>query len=62
MTEQGAYSPDASHLAYVPFTHFADNWASQRGLKHYRGGTASPIWIANLADSAIVDEKFASVR
>jgi hypothetical protein len=48
MTEQGAYSPDASHLAYVPFTHFAD--------------TASPIWIANLADSAIVDEKFASVR
>ncbi len=53
MAEQGSYSPDGSHLAYVPFTNFADNWASQRGLKHYRGGTASPIWIANLADSAI---------
>jgi tricorn protease len=53
MAEQGAYSPDASHLAYVPFTNFADNWASQRGLKHYRGGTASPIWIANLADSSV---------
>jgi tricorn protease len=54
MAEQGSYSPDASHIAYVPFSNFADNWARLRGLKHYRGGTASPIWIANLADSSIV--------
>ena len=53
MAEQGSYSPDGSHLAYVPFTNFQDNWARLRGLKHYRGGTASPIWIADLADSSI---------
>jgi tricorn protease len=53
MAQEGSYSPDNSHLAYVPFTNFADNWGFQRGLKHYRGGTASPIWVANLADSSI---------
>jgi len=53
MAEQGAYSPDGSQLAYVPFTNFNDTWQSLRGLKHYRGGTASPIWIASLADSAV---------
>jgi len=53
MAEELSYSPDSSHAAYVPFTNFQENWASQRGLKHYRGGTASPIWIANLSDSTI---------
>src|SRR5437773_2257314 len=53
MAEQGAYSPDGSRLAYVPFTNFKESWQALRGLKHYRGGTASPVWIASLADSAI---------
>jgi tricorn protease len=53
MAEEGSYSPDSSRLAYVPFTNFKETWESQRGLKHYRGGTASPIWIAHLSDSAI---------
>ena len=50
---EGSYSPDSSHLAYVPFTNFAEAWQFQRGLKHYRGGKASPVWIANLADSSV---------
>lgn len=53
MAEQGSYSPDSSHMAYVPYSNFKENWEFQRGLKHYRGGLASPIWIANLADSSV---------
>ena len=53
MAEDGSYSPDSSHLAYVPFSNFRETWDSQRGLKHYRGGTASPIWIARLSDSSV---------
>jgi tricorn protease len=53
MAVEGSYSPDSSHLAYVPFTNFAESWQRHRGLKHYRGGTASPIWIAKLADSSV---------
>jgi tricorn protease len=37
----------------VPFTNFSESWEFQRGLKHYRGGTASPIWIAKLSDSSV---------
>ena len=54
MAVEGSYSPDSTHLAYVPFTNFRESWQFQRGLKHYRGGTASPVWIATLADSSIV--------
>jgi tricorn protease len=54
MAVEGSYSPDSTHLAYVPFTNFRESWQFQRGLKHYRGGTASPVWIANMADSSIV--------
>ena len=50
---EGSYSPDSTHLAYVPFTNFTESTQFARGLKHYRGGTASPIWIAKLADSSI---------
>jgi tricorn protease len=50
---EGSYSSDSSHLAFVPFTNFAEISMFYRGLKHYRGGTASPIWIANLADSTV---------
>ncbi len=53
MAVEGSYSPDSSHLAYVPFTNFRESWQFQRGLKHYRGGTASPIWIAKLSDSSV---------
>ena len=54
MAYEGSYSPDSSHIAYMPFTNFRESWQFQRGLKHYRGGTASPIWIAKLSDSSIV--------
>jgi len=53
MAVEGSYSPDSSHLAYVPFTNFQQSWQFQRGLKHYRGGMASPIWIAKLSDSSV---------
>ncbi|MGD0224510.1 MAG: PDZ domain-containing protein [Terriglobia bacterium] len=54
MGVEGSYSPDGTHLAYVP------QWNRRLGaidayvaIKHYRGGHAAPIWIANLADSSI---------
>jgi tricorn protease len=53
MAVEGSYSPDNLRLAYVPFTNFRESWQFQRGLKHYRGGTASPIWIAKLSDSSV---------
>lgn len=53
MAVEGSYSPDGSRLAYVPFTNFAEAWQFQLSVKHYRGGKASPIWIANLSDSTI---------
>ena len=48
MAEDGSYSPDASHVAYVPVFQWEPDW------KGYRGGQTTPIWIANLADSSIV--------
>jgi len=53
MAYDGSYSQGGSRLAYVPFTNFREQWNFQRGLKHYRGGTASPVWIANMSDSSI---------
>jgi tricorn protease len=53
MAVEGSYSLDNSRLAYVPFTNFRESWQFQRGLKHYRGGTASPIWVAKLSDSSV---------
>jgi tricorn protease len=47
MGYEGAYSPDTSHLAYVPLPRGFNAW------KHYRGGMATPIWISNLSDSSI---------
>ena len=47
MGYEGAYSPDASHLAYVPLPRGFNAW------KRYRGGMTTPIWISNLSDSSI---------
>ncbi len=44
---EGSFSPDGSHLAYVPIAQWQKAW------KRYRGGQTLPIWIANLADSAV---------
>ena len=43
-----AYSPDGSHLAYVPHIQWEAAW------KRYHGGQTTPIWIADLKDSSIV--------
>jgi len=44
---QGCYSPDGTHLAYVPGIKWEEAW------KRYRGGQTYPIWIADLKDSHI---------
>jgi tricorn protease len=48
MAEDGAYSPDGTHIAYAPFFQWEPDW------KKYQGGQTTPIWIADLADSSIV--------
>ncbi|QQS47131.1 MAG: PD40 domain-containing protein [Acidobacteriota bacterium] len=47
MGYEGSYSPDGSHIAYVPLPRGFAAW------KRYRGGMATPIWIAALSDSSI---------
>src|SRR5205085_9171484 len=47
MGYEGSYSPDGTHLAYVPLPRGFNAW------KRYRGGMTTPIWIANLADSHV---------
>ncbi len=47
MGYEGSYSPDGRQLAYVPLPRGFNAW------KHYRGGMATPVWIANLDDSSI---------
>jgi tricorn protease len=44
---EGSYSPDGTHLAYGPVPHAFGTWS------HYRGGTETKIWMANLADSSV---------
>lgn len=48
MAESGSYSPDGSHLAYEPIFQWEPDW------QHYHGGQTLKVWIANLADSSIV--------
>lgn len=43
----GSYSPDASRIAYTPYEFAFGEW------RHYRGGMASKIWLARLADGEI---------
>lgn len=45
---QASYSPDGSHIAYVPNFQWEPYW------RDYRGGQTTPIWIADLSDSSIV--------
>ncbi|MGB7760843.1 MAG: PDZ domain-containing protein [Bryobacteraceae bacterium] len=47
IAEDGSYSPDGSHIAYVPVFQVQAAW------KKYRGGQTSKIWIANLEDSKV---------
>src|SRR5438270_390655 len=47
IAQQGALSPDATQIAYVPHAQWQPAW------KRYRGGQTTPIWIAKLADSSI---------
>ena len=44
---EGSFSPDGKRIAYVPLSRAFRVW------KRYRGGLATPIWIADLADSSI---------
>ena len=48
MAEFGAFSADGKHIAYVPVDN--NRRLSAIGWKRYRGGKASRVWIANLAD------------
>ena len=46
--EEASFSPDGSHLAYVPWLQWqAESW------KRYRGGQTTPIWIADLKTSVV---------
>ncbi|HYA49441.1 MAG TPA: peptidase S41, partial [Burkholderiales bacterium] len=47
MGYEASFSPDGRHLAYVPLRRAFTAW------KRYRGGETTPVWVADLADSAI---------
>jgi tricorn protease len=55
LAEFGSYSPNGDQLAYVPYSNggFIPIPQFHMAWKRYRGGTSSPIWIANLTDSRI---------
>jgi tricorn protease len=44
---EASFSPDGTHLAYVPHIQWQEAW------KRYHGGQTTPIWIADLKDSSI---------
>src|SRR5208282_3251456 len=48
IAEDASFSPDGTHLAYVPHPKWQEAW------KRYHGGQTTPIWIADLKDSSIV--------
>jgi tricorn protease len=46
--EDASFSPDGTHLAYVPHPKWQPAW------KRYHGGQTTPIWILDLKDSSVV--------
>jgi len=44
---RASYSPDGKHIAYNPIAPRFEEW------KHYRGGTASVIWLYDVATHAV---------
>jgi tricorn protease len=54
MGEDASLSPDGKKIAYVPFSNKPQFPGRYRPLQNYRGGSASPLWIADLSDSSIV--------
>ncbi len=46
IAEDASFSPDGSHLAYVPHPKWQAAW------KRYHGGQTTPIWILDLRDSS----------
>jgi tricorn protease len=55
MAEEGSFSSDGRHLAYLPIRRqfFPLESGILQGWKRYRGGMTTPIWIADLADSSV---------
>jgi tricorn protease len=51
--EDGSISPDGRRIAYVPLSNKPQFPGAFRPVRNYRGGTASPLWIADLSDSSI---------
>jgi tricorn protease len=49
IAQEASYSPDGTHLAYVPLFQWQDAW------KRYRGGQTRKIWIADLSNSSVVE-------
>ena len=48
IAEDASFSPDGTHIAYVPHPKWQEAW------KRYHGGQTTPIWIADLKDSSTV--------
>jgi tricorn protease len=48
IAEDASFSPDGTHIAYVPHPKWQQAW------KRYHGGQTTPIWIADLKDSTVV--------
>jgi tricorn protease len=53
MAEEGSLSPDGKRIAYVPLSNKPQFPGAYRPVRNYRGGTASAVWIADLADSSV---------
>ncbi len=48
IAEDASFSPDGTHIAYVPHPQWQPAW------KRYHGGQTTPIWIADLKDSSVI--------
>jgi tricorn protease len=48
IAEDASFSPDGTHIAYVPHPKWQQAW------KRYHGGQTTPIWILDLKDSSVI--------